>query len=323
MHLQGLDLNLLIALDALLSEKNVTRAAERMNISQPGMSAALQKLRCHFADELLERIGRRLELTPLAKALASPVKAILFDIQALSASLGSFDPATAERKFRISASTFCWELLAPPLIRHLEQVAPQVSCQFDDLTNETLTRLVEGQLDFTITISQRLLMEPSNLDRPLSRMNLFSDQLMLVAAEGNRRVGDSIDLDALCELPYIETRFGSDVASLGEELWRRQARQPRVRAWLPNFQLTLDAVSRSDMVAIVPAYLVNMHRDRFKVRMLAPPLEIPVIEEHVFWHPRNDPDPGHRWFRDVLRLVAEEVGLGSGPVHHANAIDRS
>jgi LysR family nod box-dependent transcriptional activator len=313
MHLRGLDLNLLIALDALLSEKNVTRAAERMNISQPGMSAALQKLRSHFADELLERIGRRLELTPRAKALAAPVKTILFQVQGLTDNLKNFDPSTAQRKFRISASTFCWELLAAPLIRHLEKVAPQVSCQFDDLFSDTLAKLAEGQLDLAITISQRLFIEPSNLDKPLSAIRLFSDQLVLVVARDNKLVGRTVSFDELCARPYIETRFGSDVASLGEEVWRRQPKQPEVHAWLPNFQLTLDAVSRTDMTAIIPSQLVEMHRDRFKVRSVPVPFEIPTIEEQIFWHPRNDLDPGHIWFRGVLRSIAAELGLAAPP----------
>lgn len=120
MHLQRLDLNLLIALDALLTERNVTRAAERIYISQPGMSAALQKLRQHFSDPLLERIGRNMELTARGRALADPVKTILTQIRELNDQCKSFDPSQAQRVFRISATTYVSELLAVPLIARLQ-----------------------------------------------------------------------------------------------------------------------------------------------------------------------------------------------------------
>lgn len=314
MHLRGLDLNLLIALDALLSERNVTRAAERMNISQPGMSAALQKLRWHFSDQLLERVGRRLELTPRAKALAEPVKDILFDIRALTDGIDAFDPATVQRVFRVSTSTFCSDVLAVPVIRYLEKAAPHISCQFDDLLADTMTKLVDGRIDFAITIGQRLLMEPINLDKPLSAVDLFSDRLVLAVAADNDMVGDTVDFDRLCTLPYIETRFGNDMANLGEQVWRRQPKQPRARAWLPNFQLTLDVVSRTDMIAMVPSHLVTMHKDRFNVRTLPIPFDIPALEERVFWHPRNDEDPGHRWFREVLQSVVRELGFAPAAI---------
>jgi DNA-binding transcriptional LysR family regulator len=308
-HLRGLDLNLLIALDALLSEKNVTRAAERMNISQPGMSSALQKLRRHFSDRLLERIGRRLELTPRARALAEPVKNILFGIRALTEEADLFDPATARRVFRLCTTTFCSDVLAVPVIKHLEKAAPGVNVQFDDLLADTFARLVDGRADLAITIPQRLLTEPINLDKPLSSVDLFSDHLVLALATGNNEVGDTISLDELCALPYAETRFGSLTVSVGERAWRRQPRQPQVRAWFPNFQLTLDAVAHTRMIAIVPSKLVAMRKE-IRVRTLPIPFEVPTLNERAYWHPRNDQDPGHRWFRGVLQSIAQNLGLG-------------
>lgn len=310
MHLAGLDLNLLIALDALLSERNVTRAAERMNISQPGMSAALQKLRWHFSDELLERVGRRLELTPRARTLAGPVKDILFAIKGLNATETQFDPATARHLFRVAASTFCSDLLAAPVIRRLAEIAPNVSCRFDDLQDDTLLRLLDGQVDCAITIFQGMLGDTMILDKPLSKAPLFTDRLVLVVAEDNKAIVDSIELDDLCDQPYAETRFGNSLTGVGERAWQQQPRQPRIRAWLPNFQLTLDTVSRTDLVAMVPSRLADVRRREARVRSLPIPFDVPALEEQIFWHPRNDTDPGHAWFRDLLRSVVCEEGLG-------------
>lgn len=312
MHFKGLDLNLLIALDALLSEKNVTRAAERMNISQPGMSAVLHKLRYHFSDQLLDRVGRRLELTPRGRSLAQPVKAILLDIGKLSRGPDVFDPAEAQRVFRVCSTTFCSDLLAVPTIRMLETVAPHISVQFDDLLPDTFSRLADGQADLAISVAQQSIMDPTSQGEPMSALDFFSDRLVLIVAKENRAVGPTITLDHLCSMPYVETRFGSQTATIGEQAWRRQRQQPRVRAWFPTFQLTLEAVAQTDMVGMVPSKLVAIHRES-AVRMLPIPFEVPPLNERLFWHQRNDRDAGHRWFRDVLQSVALELRLTDTP----------
>lgn len=313
MHLEGLDLNLLIALDALLSEKNVTRAAERLHITQPGMSAALQKLRSHFSDELLEPIGRKLELTPRGCALAGPVKSILLEIKSLSAKLDHFDSSTAQRVFRVASSTYCSDLLAVPVIRRLSELAPRISCHFDALQSGTFSRLVEGQLDFAVTIAPGLFGDAVAQDKSLSEEPFFTDRMTLIVAEGNDAVGDVISFDELCDRPYAETRFGNDLVGLGERVWQQQSRAPRVRAWLPTFQLTLDAVSRTDLMAMVPARLVSVYRGRFRVRTLEVPFDVPLLEEQIIWHRRNDTDPGHRWFRNLLKTIVAEQGLNLEP----------
>lgn len=307
MHLERLDLNLLIALDVLLTEKNVTRAAERMNISQPGMSAALQKLRVHFGDPLLERIGRRLEPTPRARAMAAPVKDILQNIKALASAPDEFDPATTHAVFRIAASTFCSDLLAVPLIRFLAREAPFISCQFDDLQGDSLVKLIDGQIDQAITVSQRFISNLPGSDQPLSQLPLFDDHMVLAVAIENRAVGDTISFEELCEQPYAETRFGDEIIGIGERFWQQQPRTPRVRAWLPNFQLTLDAVRRTDLIAMLPSRLAAQYAD--SIRTLSVPLAVPPLEEKIFWHPRNDGDPSHRWFRETLQRVANDAGL--------------
>ncbi|QEH79089.1 LysR family transcriptional regulator [Sphingomonas sp. C8-2] len=305
MHLRGLDLNLLIALDALFTEKNVTRAAERINISQPGMSAALQKLRWHFSDPLLERVGRRMELTVRGRALADPVREILIKVRDLTDKPEEFDPATARRVFRICATTFCSDILAAPLLRRIEKIAPNISVLFEDLSTSTVQRLVDGQLDFAITVSARILSDEANLDSSLSSLDLFKDEFVLAVSRQNSRIGDAVTFDELCELPYIETRFGNVIASISEQMWRQQPKQPHIRAWLSNFQLTLDTVSHTDMVAIVPLQLVQLHGDRYNVRTLSVPMEMPTIEERLFWHQRNDQDPGHAWFKGLLQETVQ------------------
>jgi len=161
MHFKDLDLNLLVALDALMSEKSVTRAAERVFVSQPAMSASLQKLRQHLADPLLIRSGRTWELTPRAKHLAASVKDLLFRVHDLVDNEPTFDPVTDKRTYRIAMTGYCVEVFGVSLMRHLNRVAPNVSCQIDELSADVLSRVYEGQLDFCITLSERAILDPA------------------------------------------------------------------------------------------------------------------------------------------------------------------
>lgn len=309
MHLQRLDLNLLIALDALLTDQNVTRAAERIHISQPGMSAALQKLRQHFSDPLLERIGRNMELTTRGRALADPVKTILTQIRELNDQGKSFDPSQAQRVFRISATAYVSELLAVPLIARLQQQAPMVSVQFEELSVNTIDRILNGQLDFAITISARILDKIDEHSPLLRSRKLFTDQFVVALAKSHPYSKETISFDQLCEMGYIETRFDSSIIGVSELLWRQQPKQPQTRGWLPNFHLTLDTVGQTDMAAILPSLLVRLRGQRYGVRSLPVPFQMPLLEETLYSHKRNESDAGHRWMADTLEKVVEELDL--------------
>jgi DNA-binding transcriptional LysR family regulator len=309
MNLEGLDLNLLIALEALLRERNVTRAAERINISQPGMSAALQKLRRHFSDPLLERVGRDMQLTARARELAEPVQSILSQVRELSERSRRFDPLSAERVFRVAATTYCCELLATALISRLRTVAPRISVQFVELAVDTADLVFDGQIDFAITISADFIKRRQADNTHLKSKELFNDEFVVAIAKDNRCVGDSLSFDELCDMNYVETRFGGTIVGISEQLWRQQRRQPRVLGWLPNFHLTLDAISQTDMATILPSLLVAQRGKRYHVRSLPVPFDMPVLEERLYWHRRNDKDPGHVWMAEAINEVVLDLGL--------------
>jgi DNA-binding transcriptional LysR family regulator len=310
MNLRGLDLNLLVALDAMLTERNVTRAAERINISQPGMSTALAKLRHHFDDRLLERIGRDLELTAKGRALADPVKTILSQIVELNDQSDSFDPFVERRVFRVSATTYGCEIVATALLSRLREVAPSVGVEFEELSAETADRIVDGRVDFAITISARLLDKMRIHEELMRSQTLFTDALVVAISKDSPFVGDTITADQLCDMDYVETRFGGSITGISEQFWRQQLRQPRICAWLPNFHLTIDMIGRSGMATILPALMVATHGDRCNVRAVPVPFEMPTLEERLYWHRRSEADPGHRWMRTMIEEAAATSGTG-------------
>ncbi|MDR3472267.1 MAG: LysR family transcriptional regulator [Devosia sp.] len=306
MHFQGLNLNLLVSLDALLSEKSVTRAAERLNVTQPAMSTALRKLRVHLEDPLLERVGQHLDLTPRAREIAGSVKDLLQQINALLNSQPQFDPTTAKRTFRVAMSGYMAELLGAPLIDFLLAQAPGICVQFADLATDSLRRVEEGEFDFCITVVERELGDTSLSAGNLSEQLLFSDQYVLVAAQRNAAVTGRLTYAEFCAMPYVELRFGGGYKSIPDLVLDRQQVRPRTQAWMTTSQNVLSAVSATAAVAIVPSRLFELHRTNLQLKSIKPPLPLPNINQKLFCHVRSEGDPGHRWFGQTLRSVAEK-----------------
>jgi len=304
MDLDGLDLNILVSLDALLSEKNVTRAAERVFVSQPAMSAALQKLRQRLSDPLLERAGRKMELTPRARSLAGPVKELLFRIQAMLAIESAFDPATAQRKFSLVMSAYCAEIFGAPLAHRIAGLAPNVSCQIDDLSSNALTRVYEGQVDVCIAPSQQDSLDDTYRVDISCEQYLFADLWVLIGDRDNRLLDRPMSYETFCAQRYAETRLDTGVVSMVEQTLARRPARPITAAWMPNYLNTMAMIGGTDLLAIVPSRLFTLHGEHFRLRAAASPLLLPAIDEIAIWHPRNEADPAHRWMIGILSEVA-------------------
>lgn len=307
MHLRGLDLNLLIALDVLLVECNVTRAAEKMNISQPGMSGALRKLREHFDDPLLESVGRQMELTPRARELQDAVHDVVQRARRLVEMAPAFDPASSDRMFTIAGSSLCSELLAMPLTRRLLAEAPGIRLRFEDLSDISIMNLHRGSIDAVITIPQAIRLNDREIAREFGEQLLFTDRMVLAMAAGNPLIGDTLTYEQLCRLQFVETRFSGLMPTIPEQILRRQIKQPLIHFWLPNFQQSLVVAANTDMVTILPSLIVARHRKDLDVRAMEVPFDLPLLSERLYWHPRHDDDLGHVWLREVLAEVAAEA----------------
>lgn len=298
MHFKGLDLNLLVVLDALLEEASVSKAAQRLHVSQPAISAALAKLRWHTGDELLEKIGRTVRLTPRAKEMIQPLKEILIQIETTVKGQSEIDPHTLRRDFSISMTSYCAQILLPSLLDRMQAIAPDVTCQVEDIAFDTVTRIKGGALDLCITFLQTKLLNPrENLDE-LSHVPLFSDHWVLVSSRTNSRVKEGMDFEAFRGLPYIEIRPGG-VPSLVERTLDQIANRPQPVVSVPSFSLAIRSVIDTDCVAIVPSLIIDRY-SRSHLKIIDTPMPIPPIDECLVWHSRNDDEPGHRWFRNLV-----------------------
>jgi LysR family nod box-dependent transcriptional activator len=299
MNLGGLDLNLLVALDALLRERSVTRAAQRVGLSQPGMSNALARLRRLFGDPLLVRQGAALVPTPRAEALAGPVREALELIRGAIEAPPGFDPATDRRRFRLSCSDYSVLMVIGPLVQDLAAHAP-------GLTVEVLPRLADagraldlGDID--------LVIEPAEIigREDMPSLRLWDDRWMCCIWEGNQRVGDEMSLEDFSALGHlIYSMGGGQPVALPDLHLQRRGVLRHIEVSVESFLLAPFLLQGTDLVTLVPARAEAFLRRIGAIRILEPPVDFPVLVEMLWWHPRSTADPAHVWLRERIAQVS-------------------
>ena len=302
MNLAGVDLNLLVALDALLEERSVTRAADRVGLSQPGMSNTLARLRRLFDDPLFARRGAEMVPTPRAEALAQPVRAALAVIAEALDQRPAFDPATDRRTFTISCSDYSVLMLIGPLVRRVAAEAPQVTIQVLPRALDPVRALGSGAVD--------LIVEPPEImaGATLPSVRLFEDRWMSCVWEGNARVGARMTTATYTALGHLSYSMGAgQPASLADRHVAALGLERRVEFTVESFLLAPFLLQGTELVALVPARAAPHFRRTADVRLLDPPVAFPTLTEMLWWHPRHDADPAHAWLRARIAEVASSL----------------
>ncbi|MBI0295261.1 FAD-dependent monooxygenase [Streptomyces sp. PRKS01-29] len=292
-----IDLNLLVPLSALLTERSVTRAAERAFVSQPAMSTALAKLRRHFNDPLLVRAGRTMALTPLAESLVDPVKELLGGMYGVLDRTEEFDPATSTRTFNLVADDYVTIVMLRPLLSELSEAAPDVRVSVTGVHTGMFDRLRRGQSDLLIWPPNVLADELTSF----SRGDLPPDELVAVVDGDHPDVGPSLSLEELADLPGIG--IGSQAVPWSGFTFGEGGVSGRTVAMSDTFVGAACLVSGTRMVAVIPRRLFERLGHAMGLR--AVPLEPPgELTEAMYWHPRNTADPAHRWLRERIQEMA-------------------
>lgn len=305
MRFNGLDLNLLVALDALLDEKKIIGAARRLSTSQSAISGMLAKLRVHFGDQLLIPTGRTMKVTPLGLDLQEPVRALLLRIQVTVARRPTFDIATEKRTFRITVSDYAVQLILVPLMHRLQAVAPFISLELRPQIENVRQFLRNGETDLSIMPAD--FIEP---DQP--HKQLFDDTFSCVVWNGNTAVGESLDLDTFLRSGHAVVRLGQpSVPSLAESHLDALGLTRRTCMTTHDFTSLIPMVVSTQMIAITQTRLALDTQARLPIRILAPPVPLPVLRMSMQWHRYQTNDPAHQWLREQLVEVARELGLPS------------
>jgi LysR family nod box-dependent transcriptional activator len=300
MRLDRLDLNLLVALDALLTERHVTRAGEQLGLSQPAMSGALSRLRCHFEDPLVNRVGSKMILTPLGERLASPVRDLLLQIKAVLDDRHVFDPAQSHRHFSIVSSDFINALIMDRVSKAVAEQAPNITIEWlDPLAGRFSDDLENGDAD--ILIIPRSLTTPEHPSQ-----TLLTDRLVCVVWRENHEVGDRISLDDYLSRSHVSANFGrARIEGIEAVHLRSLGVNRRVVMSVPQFTALPQLVVGTQRIATIPKRLADLSSTMLPIRIVEPEIEFPPIEEIVQWHKYREDDPALRWLRGLLSGLAQ------------------
>jgi DNA-binding transcriptional LysR family regulator len=305
MQPNNFDANLLRTLDVLLTERNVTRAAERLCISQPATSGALQRLREYFNDPLLIRMGRDMVLTPLAESLVIPVRDTLLQIQLTLSTRLTFDPQLEQRDFNIAMSDYGSFVLMPTLLRRLATQAPAVRCLLEPFNGASLSRVASGDLDLLVAAEGCEAGARPNASRELKMRRLHSEDFVCLVDENNSRVGDTLTLKQYQQLSHALVRFGPDLHTLVEQAWMRDGLHLQIGVVGPSFSSVMLMLPGTELIATAPRRLAEVLAPSQRLRILECPVAIQPLHQILMWHPRNDFEPAHQFLR---KLFVEGAG---------------
>jgi DNA-binding transcriptional LysR family regulator len=297
------DLKLLMCFDALMAERSVSRAAERLNLSQPAMSHALARLRRLFDDPLLLK-GRGL-MTPTSRALQleGQVQDLLSALRRLAEQPAAFEPATARVRFSVMAPEYAEYLLAAPVTLHLEREAPNVALDFRASDpDRALDWLARGDLDFRLGWWPE---PPAALRYKL----LFRDRLVCAVRKNHPRFKASISTDDYLAAAHVRVQTPRTSVSSGalDEAATALQHTLDVTLKVQNLAVMSEVVSASDLVATLPERLAVRLQDKYQLQVLPLPLAVPDIRMALYWHERTHKHAAHRWFRQAVSDAAKTV----------------
>lgn len=294
------DLNLLVALDALLEENSVTAAADRLHLSPPAMSRTLARIRRATGDDILVRAGRTMVPTPRALELREETRELVRRATAVLTPVRRLDLARLNRHFTVRGHDALLAALAAPLIARIGATAPNIHLSLLAESSADQPDLTRGQVDLEIGAN-----EPGRPE--ISSEVVGSDRMALALRREHPLAKGRVDVDKLLRMAFVTvSRRGRLHDAVDDALAERGLRR-RVIASLPTSAAALDVVSRSDAVAVVAERVCRPASARLGLVTRRLPLELPPTRVVVTWHHRHDSDPAHAWLRDQVRDVLREA----------------
>lgn len=304
MNIRSVDLNLLVAFDALMQERNVTRAGARIGLSQPSMSHALTRLRNLWADPLFIRTRTGMEPTPFAQQVSAAVRDGLALFQAGLNSAATFDPATSDRTFQLLLSDIGEVAYLPPLLARLKDVAPYVNLRALVLPRESYRAAFEsGEADLAIGFLP-------GLQSGFYQQRLLDDSYVCLVRNNHPRVGDSVSREQFFQESHVlvepggsrysRTATQSSTTTLIEQYFAERGLRRRIALRVPHFIVVPFIVQTTDLLATVPSYVLSSMSSSQDLKALPLPFEVPSFDVKQFWHERNHHDAANRWLRGIV-----------------------
>lgn len=301
--MHNIDIRLLRAFQVLMAERNVSRASERLEISQPAASHALARLRRVFHDPLLLKSRGGMVITPRGEEIAETVGRWISEFDALVNVTDDFDSVASRRTFVITATEHAEHLVMPALLRDIRKSAPGVRLrvQLPD-PDRSLELLESGEVDLRFA----WLIKP-----PLSMRSvpLFQDRFVCIAARDHPEIRGSLSVAQFLRFPHART-YGTNRTTSNrviDEAIQRLGRKPAPPFQLQNFLSVPLALAGTDLIATVPLSFARVFSKQYPLQVVEPPVRLPRIRYAAYWHERNQKEPGHRWLRDMVSAVAKTL----------------
>lgn len=294
--IRALDLNLLKALDALLDEGSVTRAAQRLSLTQPAVSGMLTRLRDYFGDPLFVRTSHGMVPTLRASELSVPVKQILTDIAILLKPM-QFDPMTAELTYTLVATDYALKAVVVPLIAALKQHAPRIRIAVRSVDSERMyQQLSRGEVDLA-------LVTPQTTPDDLHGRALYQEEYVCVARSHHPLAAASeMTLEQFCEQEHILVSTEGRFMGVTDEALAELSLTRRVGVSVNSFLVIPDILRSTDMIAVVPSRMVPVDSD---LAIIPLPLNVPGFTKSMAWHERTHRDPAHQWIRALCIEISQ------------------
>jgi len=298
MRFGRLDLNLLVALDVLLAERNVTIAADRLSLSQSAMSGALGRLREYFDDELLINTGRKMVLTPRAESLVTPVRNVLLQIKTTITTTPEFEPFDSDRHFTIVMSDYSLTTVMAGALQKISELAPNLTFEISPIGDRPISQLESREIDLLITIDQAV--SDAHPKAPL-----FSDDYVVVAWDKNPLISGAVDKDTYTRLGHVSVQFGkARLPTMEEYFLQTQKVKRRMEVLAPSFTSVPSLIVGSSRIATVHRRLAQQAAEALPLRLYEVPFEMPPVHQVVQWHAAASDDQALMWVVRQLQAYA-------------------
>ena len=299
MNLQNLDLNLLVVLDALLSDRCVSRAAQRLNLSQPALSASLKRLRTAMQDPLLVRDGLHMVLTPRAEQLIEPLRSILNEIERFVAPPEAFDPSQIQRTIRIATNDYGSFVLIPLLLNRWKAIAPGIDVEVWEMGRSDA--IADQAIDLWICDQWSLRGYPC-------QEVLFSESFTCLVRQGHPRIRSKLSLEQyLAEEHVLVSPRGRVLGNVDAALAELGESRRRVRLTLPHVLAVPAAIAATDCIVTLATRITKRFAADYGLNRLSPPIVLSEFEIAMAWSVRTANEPISQWLRTELRGICEHL----------------
>lgn len=300
-NLAGIDLNLLVIFDALMAERNVTRAALRVGLTQPATSHALTRLRGLFNDQLFVRTPKGMVPTTLAEEIAGVIRSALDQVESVLTAERPFEPSQSNRVFTIGLSDYAAFLLLPGLLERIEGRAPNV---------RLVVRSTSHVLGLAMIEANEVELIAGNFPEPPAHMSeelLCLEEFVCAGRGDHPYLNDNLSVEAYLALRHLHVSLKGEPQGYLDDIIRSRGLRRQVVVTVGHFLLAPFLLSSTDAVATEPRRIMEPLGKLLNLKLIPPPVDIPPFEVTQVWHKRHDPDRGHTWLRDLIREVSANL----------------